>query len=65
MGVWVFVTVGRKDVEYQSDKDNLRVTDFIFQSFLNLQIFVSLYRVIMLASVCQSVFKPHKEQNVW
>lgn len=30
MGVWVFVTVGRKAVEYQSDKDNLRVTDFYF-----------------------------------
>lgn len=45
MGVWVFVTVGRKDVEYQSDKDNLRVTDFIFQSFANICFIVSCHNV--------------------
>lgn len=37
MGVWGFVTVGRKDVENQSDKDNLRVADFIFQSFAKMK----------------------------
>lgn len=58
MGVWVFVTVGRKDVEYQSDQGNLRIADFIFQSFAKMCLVVS----------CQNVRLctwPHKEQNVW
>lgn len=45
MGVWGFVTVGRKDVEYQSNKDNLRVTDFIFQSFAKICFIVSCHNV--------------------
>lgn len=50
MGVWVFVTVGRKDVEYQSDKDNLRVTDFIFQSFAKICFIVSCHNVSLSVS---------------
>lgn len=48
----MFVTVGRKDVEYQSDKDNLRVTDFTFQSFANFGFIVSCHNVSLRMSKC-------------
>lgn len=45
MGVWVFVAVGRKDVEYQSDQGNMRIADFIFQSFAKMCLVVSCQNV--------------------
>lgn len=63
--VWVFVTVGRKDVEYQSDQNNLRIADFIFQSFAKMCLVVSCQNVRLGASTCLERASPHKKQNVW
>lgn len=46
MGVWVFVTVEREDVEYKSDQDNLTIADFIFLSFPKRCLVVSGHNVL-------------------